>query len=140
VPRVFRPFRFKTILRYLRLDTFSFDDRLADPWVPIRRFVGAFNRRLVHTVHLGTDVCIDESMSKWRGAGGKDGYHALRGLPHITKIIRCAAHRPPPAPTELTMANGYVQQTGTTRLGVVDPVVCKDWGGCPSRGAWFCHS
>jgi hypothetical protein len=117
------PCRFKTILRFLRLCEFAYDDRVADPWVPIRGFVNALNKRLVKTVQLGTDVCIDESMSKWRGAGGKDGYHALRGLPHITKIIRCAA-----CPRAFC-GNGQrlcsrLQQARAPRLRVEDTAVC----------------
>jgi hypothetical protein len=57
--------------------------------VPIRAFLDKVNAHLVDTITLGTDVCIDESMSKWRGRGGKDGHRSLTGLPHVTKIQRC---------------------------------------------------
>jgi hypothetical protein len=67
--------------------------RTANGLLPIRAFADAVNAQCVKTIKLGTDVCIDESMSKWRGRGGKDGKRAFMGLPHVTKIKRCGAVR-----------------------------------------------
>ena len=77
--------RFEDILRYLRLD-YSRGDGAdeADPWLPIRHFISAFNANMEARVVPGYKLCVDESMCSWRGRQGD----ALGGMPHVTKIPR----------------------------------------------------
>jgi hypothetical protein len=76
--------RFEDLLRYLRLDTFTADDLKEDKWKPIRSFVDHFNAAREQFVYPGWMICVDESMSSWRGRDGR----IMNGLPHVTKIKR----------------------------------------------------
>ena len=77
--------RFEDILRYLRLDDQSFAPGGATPdsWLFVRRFVDAFNNNMSSVVFPGQKLCVDESMSSWRGRADYEG-----GMPHVTKIAR----------------------------------------------------
>ena len=54
-------------------------------WAAIDPLVRAFNRARLAVVCPGTFICVDESMSAWRG---KDGNFCSDGMPHVTKIER----------------------------------------------------
>ncbi|GMF65594.1 unnamed protein product [Phytophthora lilii] len=56
-----------------------------DPWMPIRPFLDGFNERRLQVVSPGSVLCVDESMSAWKGREGKYCYD---GIPHKTKIVR----------------------------------------------------
>jgi hypothetical protein len=76
--------RFDECLRYLRVS----DPELAmegDRWGPVRGFVAGFNQRRQKTIHPSWQLCVDESVSSWRG---RDGNYCSDGMPHVTKISR----------------------------------------------------
>ena len=50
----------------------------------IQSVVNAFNKQRNSGFEPGTHLCVDESVSEWRG---KDAKH-MDGCPHVTKIIR----------------------------------------------------
>jgi hypothetical protein len=77
--------RFNNITRYLRIWDVQPE---RDPWYPVRQLIREFNNNMVGTVLPGTNLCVDELMIAWRGAGGQDGHHDRHGLPHVSKIIR----------------------------------------------------
>lgn len=76
--------RFEDLLRYLRLDTYAAGDLRDDKWRPIRAFVHDFNVARERHVYPGWMLCVDESISSWRGRDGT----VLDGMPHVTKIKR----------------------------------------------------
>jgi hypothetical protein len=54
-------------------------------WMPLKAFVAAWNTRRVEALNPGWKVCVDESVSAWRGLDGTVGES---GMPHVTKIAR----------------------------------------------------
>ena len=56
-----------------------------DKWAPVRRLIDGFNERRVQKIYPGWQLCIDESVSSWRG---KDGDFCSDGMPHVTRIDR----------------------------------------------------
>ena len=50
----------------------------------VRSLIAAFNNQRQKVFVPGTHLCVDESVSEWRG---RDATH-LEGCPHVTKIIR----------------------------------------------------
>ena len=53
-----------------------------DKWLPVTTFVDAYNECRSRVLVCGKEMCIDESMSGYRG---KDGAIAGDGMPHVTK-------------------------------------------------------
>jgi hypothetical protein len=76
--------RFEELVRCLRLDEFTSDDLRTDQWKPIRAFVDDFNATRARHIKPGWMLCVDESVSSWRGRDGT----VLGGMPHVTKIKR----------------------------------------------------
>jgi hypothetical protein len=76
--------RFEDLLRFLRLDTYTAGELQDDKWRPVRAFVNDFNAARARHVHPGWMICVDESISSWRGRDGT----VLDGMPHVTKIKR----------------------------------------------------
>ena len=76
--------RFKAIQESLRFGPPESAD--GDPWWPIREFINAFNKRMQVVLLPGCFLCIDESMSMWKGMCSKIA--GIFGLPHKTKIMR----------------------------------------------------
>ena len=68
--------RFEILLRHL-----SFCPALA----PIQHLVDGFNERRMQKIFPGWQLCVDESLSLWRG---KDGDFCSDGMPHVTCIER----------------------------------------------------
>ena len=58
------------------------DVDINDKW---RRLIDAFNASCAELFYLSWQICVDESMSAWRG---KDGNCCSDGLPHVSKIDR----------------------------------------------------
>ncbi|KAG1688951.1 hypothetical protein DVH05_002937 [Phytophthora capsici] len=56
-----------------------------DPWMPIRPILNGFNERRRQVVSPGSVLCVDESMSAWKG---RDVKYCHDGIPHKTKIVR----------------------------------------------------
>ena len=75
--------RVEILLRYL-----SFcpeDENNSDKWSSVRRLIEYFNQRRVEKFYPGWQLCVDESVSSWRG---KDGDFCSDGMPHVTRIDR----------------------------------------------------
>ena len=75
--------RFEILLRHL-----SFCPALeaaGDKWAPVRRLIDGFNERRIQIIFPGWQLCVDESVSSWRG---NDGYFCSDGMPHVTCIER----------------------------------------------------
>ena len=77
--------RFEVLLRYLRFCPPEEFESTQDRWAPVRRLVDGFNKRRVETFYPSWSICVDESISAWRG---KDGNYCSDGMPHVTKIKR----------------------------------------------------
>ena len=56
-----------------------------DKWAPVRHLIEGFNQRRVQKLYPGWQLCVDESVSSWRG---KDGDFCSDGMPHVTRIER----------------------------------------------------
>ena len=56
-----------------------------DKWAPVRRLIDAFNKQRAAKFFPSWSICVDESISAWRG---KDGNYCSDGMPHVTKIAR----------------------------------------------------
>ena len=72
------------LLRSLRFCPLTDVDK-NDKWSPVRRLIDGFNLRRVELFYPSWQICVDESMSAWRG---KDGNFCSDGLPHVSKIER----------------------------------------------------
>ena len=75
--------RFEILLRCL-----SFcpeDENNSDKWSSVRRLIECFNQRRVEKFYPGWQLCVDKSVSSWRG---KDGDFCSDGMPHVTRIDR----------------------------------------------------
>ena len=77
--------RFDDLLRYIRFCPQSEYENKYDRWSPVRRLIDAFNEHRAATFYPSWSICIDESISLWRG---KDGNYCSDGMPHVTKIER----------------------------------------------------
>ena len=77
--------RFEVLLRYLRFCPPEEFESTQDRWAPVRRLVDGFNKRRAETFYPSWSICVDESISAWRG---KDGNYCSDGMPHVTKIKR----------------------------------------------------
>ena len=73
--------RFEFVLRWLR---FGADDP-NDKWAPVRSLIASFNDARYNGYKPGWRLCLDESVSAWRG---KNGEIQNGGMPHVVKIIR----------------------------------------------------
>ena len=62
--------RFYDMLRYLRFCPESEYIDKEDKWSPVRRLIKSFNERRAATFYSGWSICVDESMSSWRGKDG----------------------------------------------------------------------
>eukprot|EP00731_Ephydatia_muelleri_P006322 Em0003g570a len=69
----------------LQFGTFSDEQLLENPWLPVQCFIDGFNATRVKYVNPGTYLLIDEIMSPWLGL---DADYAMNGVPHRTKIER----------------------------------------------------
>ena len=76
--------RFEVLLRCLSFCPPS-ETKGNDKWAPVRRLIDGFNERRVQKIYPGWQLCIDESVSSWRG---KDGDFCSDGMPHVTRIDR----------------------------------------------------
>ena len=76
--------RFEVLLRCLSFCPPS-EAKDNDKWAPVRRLIDGFNERRVQKIYPGWQLCIDESVSSWRG---KDGDFCCDGMPHVTCIDR----------------------------------------------------
>eukprot|EP00731_Ephydatia_muelleri_P017495 Em0010g593a len=76
--------RFEVLLRCLSFCPPS-EAKGNDKWAPVRRLIDGFNERRVQKIYPGWQLCIDESVSSWRG---KDGNFCSDGMPHVTRIDR----------------------------------------------------
>ena len=61
------------------------DENNSDKWSSVRRLIECFNQRRVEKFYPGWQLCVDESVSSWRG---KDGDFCSDGMPHVTRIDR----------------------------------------------------
>ena len=75
--------RFEILLRHLSFC--SALEATGDKWAPVRRLVDGFNERRIQKIFPGWQLCVDESVSSWRG---KDGDFCSDGMPHVTCIER----------------------------------------------------
>ena len=75
--------RFEILLRYLSFCPVH--EVVDDKWAPVRRLIEGFNQRRVQKLYPGWQLCVDESVSSWRG---KDGDFCSDGMPHVTRIER----------------------------------------------------
>ena len=73
--------RFFFVLWFMRFGSKSKDGK----WSLMRPIVDMFNQARVVGFQPGWQICVDKSMSAWRGRGGK---MAADGMPHVTKIMR----------------------------------------------------
>jgi hypothetical protein len=73
--------RFEFVLRWMRFG----DDDAKDKWGPIRGLVAAFNKAREEGFKPGWRMCLDESVSAWRGSNGEV---RAGGMPHVVKIVR----------------------------------------------------
>ena len=72
------------LLRALRFYPLT-DVDINDKWSSVCRLIDAFNLRRAELFYPSWQICVDESMSVWRG---KDGNFCSDGLPHVSKIDR----------------------------------------------------
>ena len=72
--------RFEVLLRYLRFCPPEEFESTQGRWAPVRRLVDGFNKRRAETLYPSWSICVDESISAWRGKDCSDG------MPHVTKI------------------------------------------------------
>ena len=77
--------RYDEIQSCLQFGTFSDEQLLENPWLPVQCFIDGFNATRVKYVNPGTYLLIDEIMSPWLGL---DADYAMNGVPHRTKIER----------------------------------------------------
>ena len=77
--------RFEKLLKYLRFCPPEEFSDANDKWAPVRRLIDAFNKRRAAKFFPSWSICVDESISAWRG---KDGNYCSDGMPHVTKIAR----------------------------------------------------
>ncbi|KAL5506054.1 hypothetical protein EMCRGX_G007620 [Ephydatia muelleri] len=75
--------RFEILLRYLSFCPVH--EVVDDKWAPVRHLIEGFNQRRVQKLYPGWQLCVDESVSSWRG---KDGDFCSDGMPHVTRIER----------------------------------------------------
>ena len=75
--------RFEILLRYLSFCPVH--DVVDDKWAPVRRLIEGFNQRRVQKLYPGWQLCVDESVSSWRG---KDGDFCSDGMPHVTRSLK----------------------------------------------------
>jgi hypothetical protein len=80
--------RFETIFYALSIGpiTDPMINGKADPWFPVRELIQSFNFHTQKSVCPGSFLCVDESMSRWKGRGADIA--GCEGLPHVTKIAR----------------------------------------------------
>ena len=71
---------FEILLRYLSFCPVH--EVVDDKWAPVRRLIEGFDQRRVQKL---SQLCVDESVSSWRG---KDGDFCSDGMPHVTRIER----------------------------------------------------
>jgi hypothetical protein len=99
----------KTALAFGPSDDASFD---ADDWCFIQPMVDAFNEHMAEVINPGWMLCIDESMSAWRGKVGKRDRFKI---PKLSWVPR----KPEPLGAEL-------KTTGCALLGVILRIeLCK---------------
>eukprot|EP00731_Ephydatia_muelleri_P001696 Em0001g1696a len=77
--------RYDEIQSCLQFGTFSDEQLLENPWLPVQCFIDGFNATRVKYVNPGTYLLIDEIMSPWLGL---DADYAMNGVPHRTKMER----------------------------------------------------
>ena len=75
--------RFEILLRCLSFCPAH--EAISDKWAPVRRLLEGFNQRRVETLYPGWQLCVDESVSSWRG---KDRDFCSDGMPHVTQVER----------------------------------------------------
>ena len=73
--------RFELILKHLSLGV----PDPSDPAAAMLDFIDQINHRRIEGYYPCWSICVDESMSSWRG---KDGNFCSDGMPHVTKIDR----------------------------------------------------
>ena len=73
--------RFFLVLRFMRFGSKSKGDK----WSLVRPIVDTCNQARVDGFQPGWQICVDETMSAWRG---RDGKVAADGMQHVTKIMR----------------------------------------------------
>ena len=73
------------ILSCLRFGSFSDQELVKNPWLPVQCFIDAFNANRNKIISPGSYLVLDEIMSSWVGL---DANFSLHGIPHKTKIKR----------------------------------------------------
>ncbi|KAL5502949.1 hypothetical protein EMCRGX_G009811 [Ephydatia muelleri] len=97
------------LLRALRFYPLT-DVDINDKWSSVRRLIDAFNLRRAEVFYPSWQICVDESISAWRG---KDGNFCSDGLPHVSKIDR----KPKGVGTELKdAADAESKKAGTAQV------------------------
>ena len=86
--RYMKLYRFRDIMSAMSCVTYSASASMTDPWWKVRPLIQGFNENRRKSFHSSWLVCIDESMSAYRGDD----------LPHTSFIQR----KPEPVGTELT--------------------------------------
>ena len=77
--------RFELLRRSIRFCRRSATPMSVDRWAPVVDFVNAINKHRRQNVIPSESICVDESMSRWYGMGGK---WISKGLPHYVALDR----------------------------------------------------